>query len=87
MGPPELCLQIMIHFCAARADGIFGSVSFIKYLIAQLMVLWNHQMILEPKSVFLINAKIVDFRVTFGQPPLNVCDSRIDALSCNDFPS
>jgi hypothetical protein len=31
--------------------------------------------------------KTVDFRVTFSQPPLNVCDSRIDALSYNDFPS
>jgi hypothetical protein len=51
------------------------------------MVLWNHQTILEPESVFLIHAKIVDFRVTFSQPPLNVCDSRIDALSYNDFPS
>jgi hypothetical protein len=38
-GPPELCLQIMIHLCAARVDGIFGSVSFIKYLLAQPMVL------------------------------------------------
>jgi hypothetical protein len=86
-GPPELCLQIMIHFCATRVDGIFGSVSFIKYLLAQLMVLWNHQMIFEPESAFLIHMKIVDFRFTFSQPPLNVCDSRIDALSCNDFPS
>jgi hypothetical protein len=42
MGPPELCLQVMIHFCAACVDGIFGSMSFIKYLLAQLMVLWNH---------------------------------------------
>jgi hypothetical protein len=42
MGPPELCVQIMIHLCAARVDGIFGSVSFIKYLLAQLMVNWNH---------------------------------------------
>jgi hypothetical protein len=33
-GPPELCLQIMIHFCTARVDRIFGSVSFIKYLLA-----------------------------------------------------
>jgi hypothetical protein len=33
-GPPELCLQIMIHLCAAWVDGIFGSVSFIKYLLA-----------------------------------------------------
>jgi hypothetical protein len=33
MGPPELCLQIMIHLCAARVDGIFESVSFIKYLL------------------------------------------------------
>jgi hypothetical protein len=48
---------------------------------------WNLQTILEPKSVFLIHVKIVDFRVTFNQPPLNVCNSRIDALSCNDFPS
>jgi hypothetical protein len=23
-------------------DKVFGSVSFIKYLLAQLMVLWNH---------------------------------------------
>jgi hypothetical protein len=42
MGPPELCLQNMIHLCAARVDGVFGSVSFLKYLLAQLMVLWNH---------------------------------------------
>jgi hypothetical protein len=41
-GPPKLCLQIMIHLCAARVDGIFESVSFIKYLPAQLVVLWNH---------------------------------------------
>jgi hypothetical protein len=51
------------------------------------MVLWNHQMILEPESAFLIHTKIVDSRVTFSQPPLNVCDSCIDALSCNNFPS
>jgi hypothetical protein len=86
-GPPELCLQIMVHFCDARVDGIFGCVSFIKYYLTQLMVLWNHQMILEPESAFLIHVKIVDFRVTFSQPPLNVCDSCIDALSYNDFPS
>jgi hypothetical protein len=43
-------------------------------------------MILEPESAFLIHVKIVDLRVTFGQPPLNVCDFRIAALSCNDFP-
>jgi hypothetical protein len=86
-GPPELCLQIMIHLCVAWVDGIFGSVSFIKYLLAQTMVLWNHQMILESESAFLIHAKTVDFRVSFSQPPLNVCDSRIDALRCNDFPS
>jgi hypothetical protein len=68
-------------------DGIFGSVGFIKYLLAQTMVLWNHQTILELESASLIHAKTVDFRVTFSQPSLNVCDSRIDALSCNDFPS
>jgi hypothetical protein len=86
-GPPELCLQIMIFFCAALVDGIFRSVSFIKYLLAHTMVLWNHKMILEPESVFLIYVKIFDFRVTFSQPSLNVCDPRIDALSCNDFSS
>jgi hypothetical protein len=86
-GPPKLCLQIMIHLCAAWVDGIFGSVSFIKYLLVQTMVLWNHQTIIESESAFLIHAKIVDFRVTFSQPPLNVCDFRIDALSCNDFSS
>jgi hypothetical protein len=43
-------------------------------------------MILESESAFLIHVKIVDLRVTFGQPPLNVCDSRIAAMSCNDFP-
>jgi hypothetical protein len=77
----------MIHHFAIWVDGIFGGVSFIKYLLAQTMVLWNHQMIPEPESAFLIHTKIVDLRVTFSQPSLNVCDSRIDALSCNDFPS
>jgi hypothetical protein len=86
-GPPQLCLQIMKHLCAAQVDGIFGSVSFIKYLLAQPMVLWNHQMILEPESAFHIHTKTVDFRVTFSQAPPNVCDSRINGLSCNDFPS
>jgi hypothetical protein len=51
------------------------------------MVLWNHQIILEPESAFLTHMKIVDLRVTFSQPSLNVCESHIDALSCNDFPS
>jgi hypothetical protein len=77
----------MKYLCAAWVDGIFGGVRFIKYLLAQTMVLWNHQMILEPDSAFLIHAKIVDLRVTFSQPSLNVCDSCIDALSCNDLPS
>jgi hypothetical protein len=86
-GTPELCLQIMIHLCAAWLDGIFESVSFIKYLLEQTMVLWNHQTILEPESASVIHAKIVDFWVTFSQPSLNVYDSRIDALSSNDFPS
>jgi hypothetical protein len=72
MGPLELCLQIMIHFCAARVDGIFGNVSFIKYLLVRLIILWNHQTILEPESAFLTHAETVDFRVTFSQPPLNV---------------
>jgi hypothetical protein len=40
-GPPELCLQILTHLCVARVDRIFGSVSFIKYLLAYLMLLWN----------------------------------------------
>jgi hypothetical protein len=31
--------------------------------------------------------KTVDLRVTFGQPPLNVCDSLIAALTYNYFPS
>jgi hypothetical protein len=40
--PPELCLQIMIHLCTAWVDGILGCVSFIEYLLAQLMVHWNY---------------------------------------------
>jgi hypothetical protein len=52
----------MIHLCAARVDGIFGSVSLIEYLLAYSMVLWNHQTILELENAFLIHTKIVDFR-------------------------
>jgi hypothetical protein len=77
----------MIHLCAAWVDGIFESVSFIEYLLAQLMVLQNHQTILEPESAFLIHMKTVDLWVTFGQPPLEMHDSFIIALSCNNFPS
>jgi hypothetical protein len=76
----------MIHLCIARVDGIFGSVSFVEYLLAQLVVLWNHQTVLEPKSVFLIHTETVDLRIAFGQPPLDMRDSLITALSCNDFP-
>jgi hypothetical protein len=32
--PPKLRLQIMIHLCAARVNGIFISMSFIEYLLA-----------------------------------------------------
>jgi hypothetical protein len=84
---PELHLQIMIHLHATRVDGIFVSMSFIEYLLTQLMVLWNHQMVLEPKSALIIHTKTVDLRITLGQPPLDMCDSIITALSCNDFPS
>jgi hypothetical protein len=44
-------------------------------------------MVLEPDSAFLIHAKTIDLRVTFGQSPLDMRDSLIAALSCNDFPS
>jgi hypothetical protein len=46
--PLELCFHIMIHLCDAGVDRIFWSMSFIKYLLVQLMVLWNYQTILEP---------------------------------------
>jgi hypothetical protein len=77
----------MIHLHATRVDGIFGSVSFIKYLLAQLMVIWNHQTVLEPKSAFFIHKEIVDLMITLSQPSLDMCDSFIAALSYNDFPS
>jgi hypothetical protein len=44
-------------------------------------------MILESESDFLIHVKIVDHRVTFDQSPLDMRDSLIAALSCNDFSS
>jgi hypothetical protein len=68
-------------------DGIFRSVSFIEYLLSQLMVLWNHQTVHEPKSAFLIHMEIVDLRITLGQPPPDMCDSLVTTLSCTDFPS
>jgi hypothetical protein len=43
--------------------------------------------VLELEGAFLIHTEIVDLRVTFGQPPFNVPDSLITALSCNYFPS
>jgi hypothetical protein len=87
LSPPKLHLQIKIHLCAAGVDGVFGSMSLVKYLLAQLMVLLNHQTILEPKSAFLIHMESVNLRITFSQSPLDMCDSFITALSCNDFPS
>jgi hypothetical protein len=85
--PPELRLQIMIHLCAAGVDEIFGSVSFIEYLLVQLMVLWNHETVLEPKSAFLIHTETVDLGIIFSQSPLDMCDSLITTLSSNNFPS
>jgi hypothetical protein len=38
----------MIHLCAVEVDGISQSMSLIQYLLAQLVVLWNHQTVLEP---------------------------------------
>jgi hypothetical protein len=70
----------MIHLCTAGVDGIHGSMSFVEYLLAQLVVL-------ESNSAFLIHTKTMDLRIIFGQSPLDMCDSLITALSCNDFPS
>jgi hypothetical protein len=77
----------MVHLCAARVKGIFESMSLIEYLLAQLMVLWNHQMVLEPKSAFIIRTKTINLRITISQPSLDMLDSFITALNCNDFPS
>jgi hypothetical protein len=52
-----------------------------------LLILWNHETFIELESASLINMKTVDLRVTFGQPPLDMRDSLIIALSHNDFPS
>jgi hypothetical protein len=68
-------------------DGILGSMSFIKYLLAQLMVLWNHLTVQEAKIAFLIHMETIDLRITFSQPPLDMCNSLITTLSHNDFPS
>jgi hypothetical protein len=62
-------------------------MSFIEYILVQLMVLWNHQMILEPSSAFIINADTVDLGISFDQPCLDMGGSFIMALSCNDLPS
>jgi hypothetical protein len=77
--PPQLCFQVMVHLHAVGVDGIFGNMSFIKYLLAQLMVLWIQQMILEPYSAFIIHVETVNFGITFGQPSLNMGDSFIMA--------
>jgi hypothetical protein len=77
----------MVHLRAARVKGIFESMSLIEYLLAQLMVLWNHQMVLEPKSAFIIRTKTINLRITVSQPSLDMRDSFITALNCNDFPS
>jgi hypothetical protein len=45
---PELRFQVMIHLRATGVDGIFGSTSHIEYLLAQLIVLSNHQTVFEP---------------------------------------
>jgi hypothetical protein len=44
-------------------------------------------MILEPWHTFIIHTETVDLGITLGQPPLDVGNSFITALSCNDFPS
>jgi hypothetical protein len=85
--PPELRLQIMIHLCTTGVDGILGVVSFIKNLFYADHGPLEPQTALKPKSAFLIHKEIVNLRITFGQPPLNMRDSLITALSYNDFPS
>jgi hypothetical protein len=77
----------MMHPHATRVDGIFGSMSLIKNLLSQLMVLWNHKSFLEPYSTFFTHTETIDLGIALGQSSLNVCDSLITALSCNDFPS
>jgi hypothetical protein len=68
--PPELCLQIMVHLHTSRVDGIFGSMSFIKYILAQLMVLQDHQMILETKSAFIIHTETINLLLICATPSL-----------------
>jgi hypothetical protein len=35
----------------------------------------------------MVHVEIVDLGITLSQPSLDMCDSYITALSCNDFPS
>jgi hypothetical protein len=58
--PPELCFVVMIHLRSTGMDGIFETVSLIEYLLTQLMVLWNHQAVLEPQSAFFIHMELID---------------------------
>jgi hypothetical protein len=51
------------------------------------MILWNHHTVHEPQHAFIIHAETVDLGITVGQPSLDMCDSLITSLSCNDFPS
>jgi hypothetical protein len=85
--PPELRLQIMMHLCTTGVDGILGVVSFIENLFCAAHGPLEPQTVLKLESAFLIHKETVNLRITFGQPPLDIRDSLITALSYNDFPS
>jgi hypothetical protein len=77
--PPEIFLQILIHFVGSGVDGVSEAMSLIHDLAAKHEVLWDHKVILERQNSLGVLSEILCF--TQLQPSSDVLHSDVHLLS------
>jgi hypothetical protein len=81
--PPEILLQVLIHFVGSRVDRVSRAMSIIHDLAAKLEVLWDHKAILEPQNSLGVLLETLCF--TQLHPSSDVLHSNVYLLCGDDI--
>jgi hypothetical protein len=81
--PPEIILQVLIHFVSSMVDRVSRAMSTIHDLVMKLKVLWDHKAILEPRDSLRVSSETLCF--TRLHPSSDVLYSNIRLLRGDDI--
>jgi hypothetical protein len=81
--PPEILLQILIHFVGSGVDEVSRAMGLIHDLAAKLKVLWDHKTILELHNSLRVLSETLCF--TWLQPSSDVLHSNVRLLSGDEI--